>query len=325
MTRIVLFLCAIFVALASALPAAAHMTELAVLRITETSEGIYKVAWELKPNTDRGEGLEPVFPPHCIYAEPNLDCGTKRLSGPLGFEGIGTDQSAAMFKIRDLGGNTQVHTVTPVQPFVDVAPSFNPDGWSGKLSIASSYLAIGVDHILKGVDHLLFVLGLIWIARGSWMLLKTITAFTLAHTVTLVAVTFGWVGVPEAFVNTMIALSIVFIGVEVLKAHEGQQTLTLRFPWAVSIFFGLLHGFGFANALTALGLPEQSVPLALLSFNLGVELGQIAFVLVILALAWSYRVMRIRWPVGIQAVPAYGIGGIAAFWFFDRAANLLGV
>ncbi|MCG8443013.1 MAG: HupE/UreJ family protein, partial [Caulobacterales bacterium] len=183
---------------------------------------------------------------------------------------------------------------------------------------------IGVEHILLGVDHLLFVLGLMWISRTRWMLLKTITAFTLAHSVTLGAVTFGWVGVPESFVNAMIALSIVFVAVEVMNARAGRSTLTLRHPWAVSFFFGLLHGFGFANALINLGLPDAAVPLALLAFNIGVELGQIAFVFGVLALAWSYRVMRVAWPSWSQVAPAYAIGGLAAFWFYQRVEILLG-
>ena len=296
-----------------------------MLRITEVSEGKYRIAWQLKPNTDVGAELEPVFPKHCIYSGSDLDCGAQRLSGTLGFERVGEGQSAAMFKIRDINGNTQVHTVTPSNPTVTVSPGFEADSWEGKLAIGSAYVAIGIEHILKGIDHLLFVLGLVWVARGGWMLFKTITAFTVAHSITLVAVTFGWVGVPEAFVNALIALSIVFIGVEVLKAREGAQTLTIQFPWAVSIFFGLLHGFGFANALVQLGLPDGAIPLALLSFNIGVEIGQIAFVLVVLALAWAYRAMKVKWPGWSQVMPAYAIGGIAAFWFFERAAIVLGV
>ncbi|MEO0820771.1 MAG: HupE/UreJ family protein [Pseudomonadota bacterium] len=303
--------------------AAAHVTELAVLRLAEIGEGRYTVTWTLKPNTDVGEGLAPIYPAHCSFEEPILDCGARGLIGTLGFERIGEGQSAAMFRIRGLDGGTRVYTLTPAAPTAQVEPALSADDMAGLFRIVRSYLAIGVEHILLGVDHLLFVLGLMWIAGGGWMLFKTITAFTLAHTVSLAAVTFGWIGISEAYVNALIALSIVFIGVEVIHARAGRSTLTLQYPWAVSFFFGLLHGLGFANALVSLGLPEEAVPVALVAFNVGVELGQIAFVLVVLALAWSYRVMRVHWPDWSAKVPAYAIGSIAAFWFYDRVAVLL--
>ena len=309
--------------------ASAHVTELAVLTITEepTSRGeqagLFRVNWDLKPNTEFSEGLNPIFPAHCAFESNRLDCGQQGLIGSLGFEAIGEGQSAAMFKIRFLDGSTQVHTLTPSSPTVEISPNYDASSWEGMIQIASAYVVIGVEHILLGIDHLLFVFGLIWVARGRWMLLKVITAFTLAHTLSLVAVTFGWIGISEAYVNAMIALSIVFIGVEVLRARSGDLTLTLRYPWAVSIFFGLLHGLGFANALVQLGLPSDAVPLALLSFNLGVEIGQIAFVLVVLAMAWVYRSLKVPFPSWSQVVPAYAIGGLASFWFIERVVLLV--
>ncbi|MEL6476099.1 MAG: HupE/UreJ family protein [Pseudomonadota bacterium] len=304
--------------------ALAHRTELAVLKLVETNPGTYSMSWELRPNTELGQALEPVFPAQCTRDGNVITCGDDGLAGTLGFELIGEGQPAAMFKIRGLDGQTQVHTLTPASPTVEVSPNFDASSWAGMAQIFEAYLFIGIEHILLGIDHLLFVFGLIWVARGRWMLFKVITAFTLAHTVTLVAVTFGWIGVPEDFVNAMIALSIVFIGVEVLKARDGAETWTLSYPWAVSIFFGLLHGFGFANALVALGLPAQAVPLALLSFNLGVEIGQIAFVLVVLAMGWVYRSLSVPFPRWALVMPAYLIGGIASFWFIDRVAVMLG-
>lgn len=304
-------------------PAAAHVTELAVLALREIGPGRYLMSWEMRPNTDLGAELQPVFPAHCTREEMAVDCGTRGLIGPLTFEKIGEGQSAAMFKIRGADGGTQVYTVTPSDPVAQVRPAFDAGSWAGLLEIAGSYLSLGIEHILQGIDHLLFVLGLIWVARGRWMLLKTITAFTLAHTVTLGAVTFGWIGVPEPFVNTLIALSIVFIAIEALAARAGRQTLTLQYPWIVSFGFGLLHGAGFASALSGLGLPEDAIPLALLSFNLGVEIGQIAFVLLVLAMAWSWRVMLVNWPRWAPLAPTYAIGGLAAFWFFDRVDIML--
>ncbi len=327
MIRLAIALLAILLA---PLPAQAHVTELAVLKIHDggpvggvMGDGRYTVTWELKPNTEFGAALEPLFPEQCVFEEPVLDCGDRGLTGRLGFEGIGEGQSAAMFKVIDAAG-TRVFTLTPAAPTARISPAFRADSWAGLAEIAIAYLQIGIEHILLGVDHLLFVLGLIWIAQGRWMLIKTVTAFTVAHSVTLGAVTFGYVGVPEIFVNAMIALSIVFIGVEVIHAHRGESTLTLRHPWAVSFFFGLLHGFGFANALVALGLPEDALPVALVAFNLGVEIGQLAFVLAVVALAWAYRVMLVSWPGWARLVPAYGIGALGAFWFLDRTATLFG-
>jgi len=303
--------------------AMAHVTELAVLRISEFAEGQYTVSWELRPTVDGNAALEPIFPDHCTYDEPQLSCGGRGLVGRIGFEAIGSGQSAALFKIRSLEGQTAVYTLTPSEPFVVVDRIYDAEGWAGVSNIMTSYIRIGIGHILLGIDHLLFVLGLIYIARTPGMMLKTITAFTIAHSLTLAAVTFGWVGVPENFVNAMIALSIVYIGVEIINLSAGRSTLTLRHPWAVSFFFGLLHGFGFANALVSLGLPDGAVPWALVAFNIGVEIGQIAFVLLVLALGWALRSMRVSWPTGGSVFAAYTIGSLGAFWFFQRIEVLL--
>lgn len=303
--------------------AAAHSAAVAVVELTELEGGRYTFTWRNKPNVTGQEEFAPRFPPHCaLKDELLLDCGADGLTGTLGFDGLGDALSAAMYKINPADGATQVYTLTPGEPTAKARPGFDADSWAGRAEIAAAYTAIGIEHILLGVDHLLFVLGLIWISGTAWMLLKTITAFTLAHSVTLGAVTFGFIGVPEAFVNAMIALSIVFIGVEVIKAREGAVTLTLRNPWAVSFFFGLLHGFGFANALIELGLPDGALPLALLSFNIGVEIGQIGFVALVLAMGWAYRVMTVAWPSWAQSAPAYAIGGLAALWFLQRVEVL---
>ncbi len=304
--------------------AIAHQTDVAVSRLTELGEGRYVFAWELEPNKDRAVPLNPIFPAHCALEDRVLDCGSEGLVGVLGFERIGAGQSAAIFKINDLSGQTRILTLTPSAPTVEMSPELDGSTWAGMAEIAAAYTAIGIEHILLGVDHLLFVLGLIWIATRRWMLLKTITAFTIAHSLTLGAVTFGWVGVPEPLVNALIALSIVFIGVEVLRAQTGETSLTLRHPWAVAFGFGLLHGFGFASALVELGLPGDAVPLALLAFNIGVEIGQIAFVFVVLAMAWAYRTMSVQWPTWSQIAPAYAIGSIAAYWFFERVTAMVG-
>lgn len=308
-------------------PAIAHQASLAIMSVTELSSGRYALRWENKPTfEDLREDLDvaAVWPGHCVADGPLLDCGAEKLTGEIGFTGLGASQSAAMFRIRALDGATQVVTLTPSAPTARVTPFFDPDSWSGRSEILTAYTTLGVEHILIGVDHLMFVLGLMWIAGGRWRLVKTITAFTVAHSMTLGAVTFGWIGVPEGFVNAMIALSIVFIGVEILRREAGRDSLTLRAPWVVAFGFGLLHGFGFANALIELGLPERASLLALFAFNLGVEIGQLVFVVLVLALAWAWRVMTAPLPARSAPPAAYVIGAVASFWFIDRTVALLG-
>lgn len=320
---------ALLVGLVAALhaPAArAHQTALAVMAVTELQPGRFSLRWDNAPVTDEGAAVRvaAIWPPHCTEAWPVLDCGAEGLVGRIGFDGLGVAQSAAMLRIRSLAGATQVIMLTPSAPVGRAVPNFDPDSWAGRADIASSYVAIGIEHILIGIDHLLFVLGLIWIAGAGWPLVKTITAFTVAHSLTLGAVTFGWVGVPEGFVNAMIALSIVFVGVEIMRRERGLSSVALRRPWLVAFAFGLLHGFGFANALLELGLPEGAALLALAAFNIGVEIGQLAFVGLALALAWAWTSMAAPLPRRVAPPAAYAIGGVAAFWFVDRAAALMG-
>lgn len=304
--------------------AQAHQISLAVMQFKESAPGRYTLRWIAKP-LEGEDRLRAIYPPHCVFDDPVLTCGDQGLVGTVGFEGLGSNQSAAMFRVIGLDGTTRVVTVTPSKPTARLAPTFDGAGWAGQWEVAEAYTGIGIQHIMLGIDHLLFVLGLMFVVGGGWALVKTITAFTLAHSVTLVAVTFGWVGVPEGYVNAMIALSIVFIAVEVWRKRRGLDSVTLRQPWLVAFGFGLLHGFGFANALIELGLPETAVPLALLAFNVGVEIGQLGFVLVVLALGACYRAMAMPWPRWAQDIPAYGIGGVAAYWFLDRLAVMVAV
>jgi hydrogenase/urease accessory protein HupE len=307
-------------------PATAHQASLSVMSVTEIQAGRYALRWDSRPTRGSADvflDVGPIWPEHCREEWPVLDCGEQGLSGVVGFEDLGRAQSGAMLRVRALSGATQVLMLTPSTPTARVAPSFDPESWAGRSQIFGAYTALGVEHILIGVDHLLFVAGLIWIARRRWPLVKTITAFTVAHSLTLAAVSFGWIGVPEGFVNAMIALSIVFVGIEILRAERGQDSLTLRKPWLVAFAFGLLHGFGFANALLELGLPDGARLLALAAFNIGVEIGQLAFVGLALLLAAAWREMTAPTPARSGPVAAYAVGGVAAFWFIDRVAVLL--
>jgi hydrogenase/urease accessory protein HupE len=186
----------------------------------------------------------------------------------------------------------------------------------------SEYFVLGVEHILLGIDHLLFVLALVLIVRGVGPLVKTITAFTLAHSITLALATLGLVQVPSAPVEAVIALSIVFVAAEVVRSHQGKRGLTERAPWLVALTFGLLHGFGFAGALNEVGLPTGDIPMALLLFNAGVEAGQLAFVAVVLGVLAALRRLPLpefRWA---RLVPPYAIGGVAMFWVIERTAAI---
>ena len=182
----------------------------------------------------------------------------------------------------------------------------------------------GIRHIAFGADHLLFVLGLLLIVKDRWMLLKTVTAFTVAHSLTLAIATFGYAEAPVLPLNAAIALSIFFLGPEIVRSWRGQTSFTIRHPWVVAFLFGLIHGFGFAGALTSAGLPRQDLPLALLGFNVGVEIGQVGFILVVLGLERAFRALEIRWPRWVEALPGYAVGTLGAFWTIQRTAILFG-
>ncbi len=200
-------------------------------------------------------------------------------------------------------------------------PWFKIEGLRSSWQVASDYTMLGIDHILSGYDHLVFVLALILMVSGWRRLLLTVTAFTLAHSITLAAATLGLVWVPGAPIEAMIALSILFLASELIKLERGHTSLTARYPWVVAFVFGLLHGLGFAGALAEVGLPSHEIPLALLTFNVGVELGQLMFVAVVLLLIAILRRTRQQWPFWIRQLPAYGIGGLSAFWVIERVSG----
>ena len=180
--------------------------------------------------------------------------------------------------------------VRPSQAWVEVAAS------RGLLAVAGAYFKLGIEHILFGVDHLLFILGLLLIVKDRWMLVKTVSSFTVAHSITLAIATLGYARAPEPPLTAAIALSILFLGPEIVRSQRGETSLTIRHPWVVAFAFGLLHGFGFASGLTTMGLPRAEIPLALLLFNLGVEAGQLLFVIVVLLLERSFRMLEVRLP-----------------------------
>jgi hydrogenase/urease accessory protein HupE len=214
-----------------------------------------------------------------------------------------------------LDGTETTAIARPSQPWLEVVAQRS--AWQ----VAWDYTLLGMDHILSGFDHLTFVLALLLIVSGARRLLITITSFTLAHSITLAAATLGVLWVPGAPVEATIALSILFLASELVKVNRGQPSLTASYPWIVAFVFGLLHGFGFAGALGDIGLPQNEIPLALLMFNIGVELGQLLFVAFILAIVMILNRLRREWPAWTRQIPAYGIGGIAAFWLIERIAG----
>jgi hydrogenase/urease accessory protein HupE len=203
------------------------------------------------------------------------------------------------------------------------SPSFLIPERPGSAALAWSYFLIGVKHILEGVDHLLFILGLLLIVRSKSMLIKTVTAFTLAHSITLAIATLGYASTPLPPLNVMIALSILFLGPEIVRVWRGQTSVTIRHPWVVAFAFGLLHGFGFASGLKTIGLPPHEIALSLLMFNVGVEAGQLFFVAVILALLQSFRVLEIHWPRWAELTPGYAVGSLGAYWTIQRMVIML--
>jgi hypothetical protein len=299
----------------------AHDASLGVLEFREVRAGVYVGRWKIEPAVGAAR-VDLRMPPHCYLQLPELNCGEKGLVGAITIANLGANMSAALIKIMSLTGESKSFTITSANPVVTVlaagAPSFQT--WA---ELAQSYVNYGIDHILLGADHLLFVLGLIFIVGGGWRLVKTITAFTVGHSMSLAAAAFGWIGVAERPLNACIALSIVFLAVEMAKEKSGESGLTALYPWAVAGGFGLVHGIGFASALAGLGIERELLPAALAFFNVGVEIGQLGFVLLVLGLIWAHRQLGALIPRWGEQLPAYAIGSVSAFWFFGRLARIL--
>ena len=227
-------------------------------------------------------------------------------------DGLISGVSDVIVRVERKDGTSQMERLLPE------SPEFTVEAAAGTGEVAWSYLVLGVEHILGGVDHLLFVLALLLIVRDGKRILITVTAFTVAHSITLVAATLDWVHVPGPPVEAMIALSIVFVAAEIIRGLHGKPGLTERAPWIVAFSFGLLHGFGFAGALAEVGLPQKAIPVALLTFNVGVELGQLIFVAVVVAVRALFARLPARAPAWTPYFAPYAIGSIAMFWVFER-------
>jgi hypothetical protein len=323
-----------FVTVFACIPfATAHETRPAYLEIKETAPNHYEIIWRTPVNAGMRLPILLQFPKdvHNVTAptvqeltDSLLERRSVEVTGGLGgkrieFAGLQGTITDVLVRMELLDGRSWTTIVRPSQAWIEITPA------QGKLAVSGTYVVEGVRHILFGADHLLFVLGLLLIVKDRWMLLKTITAFTLAHSITLAIATLGYANAPTVPLNAAIALSILFLGPEIVRSWRGETSFTIRHPWVVAFAFGLLHGFGFASALTSAGLPRAELPLALLSFNVGVEVGQLTFVILILLLERAFCVLEIRWPSVVKALPGYTVGSLGAFWTIQRLAILFGV
>jgi hypothetical protein len=326
--------CALLLALLAAPPAAsAHEARPAYLELKETAPGRFSVLWRtpvlagmrLPVVLRLPESVKNVTEPtvqdlgDSLVERRAIDAGPAGLAGRrIEFAGLPLTITDVLVRVEMLDGRTWTAIARASQPWVEIAAS---QTWLG---VVAAYVVEGIRHILFGADHLLFVLGLLLIVDDRWMLLKTVTAFTVAHSITLSLATLGYAAVPPAPLNAAIALSILFLGPEIVRSWRGETSFTIQHPWVVAFAFGLLHGFGFATALTGAGLPRRELPLALLSFNMGVEVGQLGFIALFLALERSFRVLEVRWPRWAQTLPAYTVGSLGAYWTVQRVVLLLG-
>jgi hypothetical protein len=320
-------------ALVGAAPALAHRLSPAFFGLTETAPSVYAVQWKVSISGGLAAVLEPQVPEGCAIANAvrtytlddvrlqhaTLDCPNGLAGRTFTMNGLAQTQTDVLLRVDYLDGSSSNQRLTPDTPTVVI-----PERPSA-LEVVRTYTVLGIEHILLGIDHLLFVLALLLLVNGLGRLVATVTAFTVAHSITLGAATLGFVHVPSAPVEAVIALSILFLASELARRRAGGNAtaddaanLTARFPWIVAFSFGLLHGFGFAGALSEVGVPEQGVPLALLFFNVGVELGQLLFIAAVFGFAWLVRLAAIRVPPLWPRTVAYGIGSVAAFWVVER-------
>lgn len=313
----------------------AHEMRPGYLEITETTKDTYNVLWKVP-----ARGFNERLSLHLQFAD-DVELVSEPVSGfaggahiqrlkirrpegligtPITIEGLSGTFTDVLLRLQRLDGTEITYRMTPAQPsyVVEAEPNIWQVGWT--------YFVLGVEHILLGIDHLLFVLALLLIVADWKKLIGTITAFTVAHSITLALATLGFVHVPGPPVEAIIALSIVFVAAEIIRGRQDHSGLAARAPWIVAFTFGLLHGFGFAGALSEVGLPQTSIPMALLMFNVGVEAGQLMFVAVLLVfyqlvIGLIVQPLKLNTPEWAYRLPAYAIGGVAVFWVIERVTG----
>lgn len=308
--------------------APAHPLDPALLELRERGDGRVGVVFQ----TPRPILLHALLPDGCRALSPpevrtsarravqrwEADCGAGSLVGRrIGIEGLRSRRTDAVLRIELRDGGLIESVLRPDEPVVTIAPP------AGRIAVARGYLELGLGHILGGLDHLLFVLGLVLLVPERRRLLWTITAFTAGHSLTLALAVLGFVHLPPAPIEVLIALSIVAVAAELVQGGSDRGRRRGGLPISLALGFGLLHGLGFAGALAEVGLPPGEIPLALFAFNCGIELGQLLFVALALAAAAALRALPIRWPAPVRLVPAYAIGSLAAFWAWQRLLAML--
>jgi hydrogenase/urease accessory protein HupE len=303
----------------------AHEIRPAYLEIREFPNRV-EIFWKQPVSGESGIYLTPILSSGWLTDSASLNSSSgsalirqwkikteKSISGQtITIDGLKNTITDVLVKIVFADGTNITKIIRPSDP------SFVINKFQQSALPVLDYLRLGIEHILFGIDHLLFVLALILIVKGKRRLLKTITAFTLAHSLTLAAATLGWVHIPSAPVEAVIALSIIFLAVELVHYYQGKPVFSSRYPWVVAFIFGLLHGFGFAGALANVGLPPHDIPLTLFLFNVGVETGQLIFISVVMLVIWVLHKIIKRFPIWSRWIPPYAIGCMAAVWFFQR-------
>jgi hydrogenase/urease accessory protein HupE len=316
----------------SVMPVNADEIRPALLDIKERNTGLFAVTWKVPTRGDRMLAITPQLPASLeLLGSPTvqdvpgarIEHATYKVNGDslsgqtIVIDGLTALQTDVLLLIQLQDGTSHSAILRPASPEFTIPLN------ASKLEVAGSYWRMGTTHILEGVDHLLFVLALMLIVSGFWALLKTVTAFTVAHSITLVLATLGVIHLPPAPTEAIIALSILFLAVEIIHSRQGKISLTEQYPWVVAFIFGLFHGLGFAGALSEIGVPQHEVPLALFMFNVGVETGQLLFIAVMLGLFQLLRRLPVTVPQGAWRVLPYSIGGVAAFWTIDRVMSFL--
>ena len=309
-----------------------HALQPGYLELRLIDKELYAVVWKTPATSAQPMAITAQLPESCDPRTPGQPIwdgaayvARWTASCPGGLEGgvihvVGLDQTSTDVLVRfDFADG-----VSEARRLTAGDPSFTVPTQPSRLEVVRTYFLLGVEHILSGIDHLMFVLALLLLVKGVRRVVVTVTAFTLAHSLTLAGATLGFVHMPGPPIEAVIALSIAFVASEIIHSRQGKPGLTERYPWVVAFTFGLLHGFGFAGALAEVGLPQKSIPIALLFFNVGVEIGQLLFiasVFAIIALArqikWRINVPRPTWA---WAVPPYAIGSLAVFWVIQRTA-----
>ncbi len=334
------------------LPASGHEVRPAYLAIVEGAPGHFEVVWKQPVVEDRRLRIEPRLPEACVIVDRDLsevtdgalierfrlDCrgadGRRSLEGEtLAIDGLARTLTDVLVRVRFADGEELSRLLTPRAPEMVVARGGGSSAWA--------YLRLGVEHLLLGFDHILFVIGLMFLVSRRLELLGVVTSFTVAHSLTLAGSTLGLVRLRQAPVEAVIALTILYLAIELLgvpglrgegvekstgdRRVESGVEVTRRRPWRIAFAFGLLHGFGFAGALAEIGLPKNAVAPALLLFNLGVEVGQLMVVAAILGALWLVRLAAVEIPRWAARAPIYAMGLVASYWFVERVARVIGV